>query len=51
MDHGGVTRDKTSILLSKRVKIIDKVHLESNRLEKRLEKVKTRREREKRNLY
>ncbi|CEJ01506.1 hypothetical protein RMCBS344292_15530 [Rhizopus microsporus] len=39
MDHGGVTRDKTSILLSKRVKIIDKVHLESNRLEKRLEKL------------
>lgn len=39
MNHQGVTRSKTDILLNKRAKIIDKVHLESNRLEKRLEKV------------
>jgi rabenosyn-5 len=39
MNHQGVTRSKTDILLNKRAKIIDKVHLESNRLEKRLEKL------------
>ncbi|CAO3684949.1 unnamed protein product [Rhizopus stolonifer] len=39
MNHQGVTRNKTDALLSKRAKIIDKVHLESNRLEKRLEKL------------
>ncbi|KAI9269868.1 hypothetical protein BY458DRAFT_489974 [Sporodiniella umbellata] len=39
MDHRGTTRNKTDILLSKRAKIIDMVHLESNRLEKRLEKL------------
>ncbi|KAI8877053.1 hypothetical protein K501DRAFT_337674 [Backusella circina FSU 941] len=36
---GGATRNKTKLLLQRRAKTIDKVHLESNRLEKRLEKL------------
>jgi hypothetical protein len=36
---GGATRNKTQLILQRRARTIDKVHLESNRLEKRLEKV------------
>ena len=39
MDHQGVTNSKTGIFLKLREKTIDRVHLESNRLEKRLEKL------------
>ncbi|KAG2229670.1 hypothetical protein INT48_008902 [Thamnidium elegans] len=39
MDHEGATRSKTVIFLKQRAKTIDRVYLESNRLEKRLEKL------------
>ncbi|CAO3634946.1 unnamed protein product [Cunninghamella blakesleeana] len=39
LNHQGVTRNKTSFFLQRRTKIIDKVYLETNRLEKRLEKL------------
>ncbi|KAI8072202.1 FYVE zinc finger-domain-containing protein [Gilbertella persicaria] len=38
-DHQGTTRSKTALFLKQREKTIDCVHLESNRLEKRLEKL------------
>ncbi|KAI9302102.1 FYVE zinc finger-domain-containing protein [Cunninghamella echinulata] len=38
-NHQGAIRDKSSIFLQRRAKIIDKVYLETNRLEKRLEKL------------
>lgn len=39
MDHDGATRSKTAFFLKQREKTIDRVYLESNRLEKRLEKL------------
>lgn len=39
MDHEGAIQNKTALFLKHREKAIDKVHLESNRLEKRLEKL------------
>ncbi|KAI8141441.1 FYVE zinc finger-domain-containing protein [Fennellomyces sp. T-0311] len=39
MENRGVTRSLTTMFLKKRSKTIDRVHLESNRLEKRLEKL------------
>lgn len=39
MDHEGATCSKTAIFLKQRAKTIDRVYLESNRLEKRLEKL------------
>ncbi|OBZ86973.1 Vacuolar segregation protein pep7, partial [Choanephora cucurbitarum] len=39
LDHQGVTNSKTSMFLKLREKTIDRVYLESNRLEKRLEKL------------
>ena len=39
IENGGVTQRLTDQFLKKRSKTIDRVHLESNRLEKRLEKV------------
>ncbi|KAI8980498.1 FYVE zinc finger-domain-containing protein [Pilobolus umbonatus] len=39
MDHRGVTRNRTDEFLKLRSKTIDRVYLESNRLEKRLEKL------------
>ncbi|KAI9493191.1 FYVE zinc finger-domain-containing protein [Zychaea mexicana] len=39
VEHRGVTRSLTAQFLKKRSKTIDRVHLESNRLEKRLEKL------------
>lgn len=38
-DDQGATRSKTDIFLKQRAKTIDRVYLESNRLEKRLEKL------------
>ncbi|KAI9322285.1 FYVE zinc finger-domain-containing protein [Dichotomocladium elegans] len=39
IDHRGATRSLTAGFLKHREKVIDRVHLESNRLEKRLEKL------------
>ncbi|CEP08668.1 hypothetical protein [Parasitella parasitica] len=39
LDHDGATRSKTAFFLKQREKTIDRVYLESNRLEKRLEKL------------
>ncbi|GAN04340.1 vacuolar segregation protein pep7 [Mucor ambiguus] len=39
MDHDGATRSKTAFFLKQRERTIDRVYLESNRLEKRLEKL------------
>ncbi|KAJ2963893.1 hypothetical protein NQZ79_g1057 [Umbelopsis isabellina] len=39
LDKEGVIRSRTAIFLMRRAKTIDRVHLESNRLEKRLEKL------------
>lgn len=39
IDHHGATRSLTAAFVKRREKAIDRVHLESNRLEKRLEKV------------
>lgn len=39
IDYGGATRSKTDLFLKQRAKTIDRVYLESNRLEKRLEKL------------
>ncbi|KAG2171763.1 hypothetical protein INT43_008143, partial [Umbelopsis isabellina] len=39
LDNEGVIRSRTAIFLMRRAKTIDRVHLESNRLEKRLEKL------------
>jgi rabenosyn-5 len=39
LDNEGATRSKTALFLKHRAKSIDRVYLESNRLEKRLEKL------------
>lgn len=39
MDYGGAIQNKTALFMKQREKVIDKVHLESNRLERRLEKL------------
>jgi hypothetical protein len=39
MDSEGATQNRTALFLKRREKVIDKVHLEGNRLEKRLEKL------------
>ncbi|KAJ8661316.1 hypothetical protein O0I10_003066 [Lichtheimia ornata] len=39
IDHHGATRNLTATFIKRREKAIDRVHLESNRLEKRLEKL------------
>ncbi|KAI8991335.1 FYVE zinc finger-domain-containing protein [Mycotypha africana] len=39
LETAGVTRNKTDLLVKRREKTIDRVHLECNRLEKRLEKL------------
>jgi hypothetical protein len=39
LDYGGATSSKTELFLKQRAKTIDRVYLESNRLEKRLEKL------------
>lgn len=39
LDHQGQTQSRTALFLKQRAKTIDRVYLESNRLEKRLEKL------------
>lgn len=39
LDNEGAIRSRTALFLMRRMKTIDRVHLESNKLEKRLEKV------------
>ncbi|OZJ06010.1 hypothetical protein BZG36_01093 [Bifiguratus adelaidae] len=38
-DHEGTTRDRTTLFLKGRTKTMDRVHLEENRLEKRMERL------------